>query len=270
MSELFELNPEKIEIALSIARQGKKFRLVHELRAPKEKEWIDYDRALNVVIEDVKQESEVGIIVRDNQARAQCDLWDKIRLLAHGYSAEPSDDCATVPPGHKQAAISCFLNVGPADVLEEGAEVAEYFAASNGTVVLSAIREDSFPRLVHKFQSPSKDQRLAFQHLHSENVIVRGNRGGGDKVVLPSRMKGILAIYDSLIVGVEGYAIAGRAPRDPEEVVLFMDAQHKVAAVRSYIGSEEIVVAKPGRACPRCQSVTTSFYNCETCGMRLN
>jgi len=237
---LFELNPEKIEIVLVSTRAGAKLRLVHELRAPSQEDWIRYDRALNVVVEDVTVDGETGIRINDGAIRAKCDLYDRLVIGVQGYSAEPVTDWNLIPTGHKQAATGCLLDVYSADP-ETVESLNYYFDAGEDIVVLSAIREEHFPRLVHHFKSPTADRRMEYQRLHADNMIVKGMRGGGDKVLLPSRMKAVCALYDALIADVEGYAVDSREVHDPKEIVKWMDAQHKHVAIRALFGSETIM-----------------------------
>lgn len=238
--QLFELNPEKIEIALVSTRAGAKLRLVHELRAPSQDDWIRYDRALNVAVEDVTVDGETGIRINDGAIRAKCDLYDRLAIAVHGYSAEPMTDWKLIPPGHKQATIECLLGVYPAEP-ETVESLAYYFDSGEESVVLMATREEYFPRLVHHFRSATAGQRIEYQRMHADSVIVKGVKTGGDRVLLPSRMKGVCALYDALIADVEGYAVRGVPVHDPKEIARWMDAQHKHAAVKALFGSEHIM-----------------------------
>jgi hypothetical protein len=245
--KLFELKPDKIEIVLVSMRNKAKLRLVHELRAPTQEDWIRYDRALNVAVQDVKIDDETGIKIKDNSIRAKCDLWDRLAIGVRGYWPQEAvtTDWKLIPPGHKQAVVECLLGVVPADS-ESLEDHAFYFDAGEEIIVLSAIREDHYAHLAHHFKSPSAGQRMEYQRVHADSIIVKGMSGIGDKVLLPSRMKAVCALYDALITDVEGYAVMGSEIHDPKEIAKWMDAQHKSTAIKSLFGSE-LVMQEPKR-----------------------
>ena len=50
--------------------------------------------------------------------------------------------------------------------------------------------------------------------------------------LLPSRLPGLVALYDKLILETRGYAVAGRPLADRAAVVRHMDPLHKKVAVQ--------------------------------------
>lgn len=249
MSEhLFELTPEKIEIRLISVRRGIRSEFVHNLRTPAASEWIEYDRSLHVAIEDVEENGEMGIRIRDNQAKAKCDLWDKIAVGIEGYTSAALSDFCLIPPFHKQTSIDHLLAVRSGELQTES-DIEHYFDSGSETVCLEGFREHHFPCLIHHFQIPAAKDRIEYQRIHSDSIVVRGMKSGRDKVLLPSRMQSLIALYDRLILSVSGYCIEGQPlTEDKQQIIRHMDAQHKSAAMRDLFGSE-ILMIKEDESC---------------------
>jgi len=87
--------------------------------------------------------------------------------------------------------------------------------------------------LVHVFRPPSAAERIEHSRIHSQALYVRGtSRDTGLKSLLPSRLPGLVALYDKLIVEARGYAVAGRPLSERAAVVRHMDPLHKKVAVQ--------------------------------------
>lgn len=236
--QLFELQPENITLNLLIRRPGAELRVSHVLRPPRLDDWLAYDRALSVAIEDGAE----GFRVLSEPVAAACLLWDSIVLSVAGYfqsgiALEGEAWKHVIPPAHKTRAVASLLNVSLATV----AAPLYTLEATEETVVLEARREAKFPQLAHRFRRPTQAQHIEVERLKADSYIVRGRKSGRDRTVYPSRLKRLCELYDALILGTEGYAVSGR-PTVDAEVRMLMDAQHKKVSVLALFGSEEVDV----------------------------
>jgi len=250
-NELFELNPSQIRIRLKVWQAGREHVVTHLLRRPLAADWIAYDAALATEIEHRREETELKLAGTE----AADKLWDALVLATEGYrfgpeplgtdgpEAEGSGWRDFVPIGHKRATVLQLQQVEMAESAAEEAAQGFLLDPNQDVVVLKAQRGMSYPRLVHRFHPPSKEQRMRFHKLRSDSLTVRGMKGGGGKTLLPSRMKFFLELYDQLITGVEGYSNEGQAISSAEQAREFMDAWHKRAAVQVLFGEEEAEVA---------------------------
>lgn len=231
---LFDLTPDAIDLAFVVTRHGRQLKLSHRLRFPTEADWIAYDRALAVAVQD----SGEGTRVLDNSVSAACVLYDAIALDVTGYRG-----IQDVPPAHKVRVAELLRAVGPADPDGPGPELFE-ISAEEDLVVLKAVRGETYPRLVHHFTPPTIPQRIEYERLKADAMIVRGTKQGTDRIVLPSRLARILRFYDQLVLAVEGYIVGDHPPFGREEIVRVMDAQHKAAAVALLFDTGEILEPK--------------------------
>lgn len=104
--------------------------------------------------------------------------------------------------------------------------------------------------LVHRFAAPSK------VHLRRYFKAASRTRRIGSKNLWPNAFNAILALYDELIIEVEGYAIAGRPLRAAEEIIQEMDSRHKACALnrlmdkyRANVNAAADGTAAPGEEC---------------------
>ncbi len=239
---LFELNPEKIEIGLTIRRGGKPFRVGHELRRPTEKDWIGYDERMSVAFEDADEPGSERVV--DDSLGAACWFWDALSKSVTGYSDQvPENFRSLVAPEHKRAAIAVLTLVAPS--LESPGREGLFLVSDEEVIRLRARRETEFRCLVHRFKPPTPAQRIEFSRLMADSYTIRGRKSGKDKVVLPSRLRGIIELYDELITGTEGYCINGNPANEREDAVRYMDAQHKRVAVQSLFAADEVEIMEP-------------------------
>lgn len=240
MPELFELNPEKIEVGLTVRKLGQPFRVVHELRRPEEDDWLNYDKRLSTAIEDVEED---GTRIVDNSLEASCLFWDDISLAVQAYGPKdaplPENFRKLVPPDHKRAAIQQLLNVGAS--ISEAGQINLFLSSDEEVVRLRAVREQVFANLVHYFKPPSTNQRIAYDRCLADSYVIRGRKNGKDRVVIPARMKRLIRFYDDLIIRVDGYCVKGNIEflADVESIRRFMDAKHKEVAVQLLFGGGE-------------------------------
>jgi hypothetical protein len=239
---LFELNPEKIEIGLHVKHGGGSFRVDHQLRRPKEADWINYDKGLSVAIEDAEEKGSVRYM--DDSLHAACKFWDAIAIGISGYAETiPPNFKDLVPPEHKRAAILTLLLVGPS--LESFGRSGLFLVSDEEIVRLRAERGEKYPDLVHHFKSPTTKQRIEFSRIQSDSYTIKGMKSGKDKVILPSRLAPIIRLYDDLILLAEGYSINGNPVEDRDDVIRFMDAQHKRMAIQLLFAVDEVDIEEP-------------------------
>lgn len=238
---LFELNPEKIESVLIIPRGNKRKEIVHVLRVPKGKDWIDYDRSLAVAMEDAPEKN--GVRWTDNGMTAACNLWDSICQEVKGYSKgeAPKDWKKRVPPEHKKTTIQQLLLVYP-DHSDSESEDCLFLSVGDENTFIRAFRGIEYTALRHTFNSPSPEQRIVFSRITSDSYLIKDREGGPDRVVFPSCLSEIIKIYNALIKEVAGYSIDGKEGLSREEIIKWMDVQHKRAALQVLMRSDKIEV----------------------------
>ncbi len=238
---LFELNPSQIRIRLKVSQGGRDHVVTHLLRRPLAADWIAYDASLAAEIEHRgKEEAEIKLAGTE----AADKLWDALAQAVEGYlGAEREDWRDLVPVGHKRAAILQLQQVEAGPSAADDSAQGFLLDPSQETIVLQAQRGSRHPRLVHRFKSPSKEQRIRFHSLRSDSLTVRGTRGGAGRTLLPSRMKFFLELYDQLILEVEGYSSEGQPISSAAEAKEHMDAWHKRAAVQLLFGDEDAEAA---------------------------
>lgn len=98
-----------------------------------------------------------------------------------------------------------------------------------------------FKNLVHFFDPPTAEQYRRYRRDDSSAQVVGGSRKG--MTVYRGARRTLAALYDELIVGVDGYAINGVAfGNDRELIARHMDTYHKVAAAQGLFsaGTPEI------------------------------
>jgi hypothetical protein len=88
--------------------------------------------------------------------------------------------------------------------------------------------------LVHVFRSPTAADRVEYSRITSQALYVRNSQTL--KTILPSRLPGLVALYDRLVDEVRGYVAAGIPVTDRAAIVKQMDCLHKKVAVQVLFG----------------------------------
>ena len=152
---------------------------------------------------------------------------------------------ALVPLAHKEAAVRALTLVAPAQLQVESDDpdstsdqsTDNYFPlhAEQVPVVLeAAVAGRAYPRLVHLFRPPTVADERTYRRLLAETLIVRGSRH--PRTLIPARLPALCRLYDSLILGVEGYALEGRPLASSIHAIQSMDPWHKRVAVQALFG----------------------------------
>lgn len=231
---LFPLAVE--ELTASMKLQGRE--LLHRFDPIRFEDWAEFERMNYVVSESDDKE----VTAEDFTVEAVEWLWGKAIRAIEGYGEQlPTDWRERLPIQHKEAAIGLLAQVA----VDEDAE--PHFFGADRVVVLEAARNGVVHKgLRHCFLHPkTSDVKAARRALLRESAVrVGGVRGSGgsrkSQSVVRSSLERIAAVYDELIVRVEGYE-SGDGPLDlvgdASKVARLMDPLHKKTALRALVGN---------------------------------
>jgi len=170
-----------------------------------------------------------------DSARDKQGKRDRLTTGSNGVSAE------RIPLHHKELVTRALSEVAPASPEAPGDSweaIPFSLDAETVEVRLEATRAGAkHLNLVHVFRPPTASDRVEHSRIHAQALYVRGSsRDAGLKSLLPSRLPGLAALYDKLILEAHGYAVAGRPLADRAAVVRHMDPLHKKVAVQALFG----------------------------------
>lgn len=245
-----ELAPAELTIPLKVTLGNTVYRVRHLLRPPAADDWLAYDVALAMAIEEVLLRPDGGPDGRPeasdgagaayklelHSVEAAALLWDRLARGIEGYSfAADANWHELVPLAHKEAAVRALTLVAPTDTGATGNGATFPLQAEQVPVVLEAVVAGrAYPRLVHIFRPPGADDERSYRRLLAETFIVRGSRT--PRTLIPSRLGRLVKFYDALILSTEGYAANGQLLASREQVIQHMDAWHKRTAVQTLFG----------------------------------
>ena len=264
---LFELAPEEIEVCLRLRGPAGRHELVHCLRPPTFEDWREYERNLRSTVESVEsgEAGEEALRFESSALEAAAKLYDRLFRRARGYQSDaspalpsaalPSTALGTsgtggtgdgangvsaerIPLHHKELVVRGLSEVAPAasgaaeEAPGEDWEAVPFLLdAERVEVTLEATRAGAkHAHLVHVFRPPSASERVEHSRIHSQALYVRGSQTL--KSLLPSRLPGLVSLYDKLILEARGYAVAGKPLTDRAAIVRHMDPLHKKVAVQ--------------------------------------
>ena len=240
----FDLAPAELGVPLKAAHAGRTYRLVHKLRPPAHDDWVAYEAALRLSVEELdpaEQDSEPRYRFDAHNSEAAQLLWERLILAADGYQHDANDDNdaddwkTKVPLAHKEAAVRSLTLVAPAELTEAQPGDLLPLTAERIPVILEAARAgEVYPRLVHWFRPPSLEEERRYRRLMAETVLVGGSRGS--RALIPARLPALCRLYDSLILSAENYSLDGSADISPEKLARHMDSWHKRFAVQALFG----------------------------------
>ena len=93
----FELAPAELAVPLKAAHAGRTYRLVHKLRPPAHGDWVAYEAALHLSVEELNSTG------RDSEPRYRFDgrnseaaqlLWDRLAVAVEGYGLPVPSTCS--------------------------------------------------------------------------------------------------------------------------------------------------------------------------------
>ncbi len=173
-----------------------------------------------------------------DSSSARLKLVEDCLITASGY-ALPADVAQIellpnwkdqIPLSHRLGAANTLLSVAVSEPSED-----EQIALGQESVYLDALwaaapdgTMTKFHGLRHNFKTPTAEQQRRLSRDSSRSRVVGGSRNG--KTLWLGAQATLAALYDELIVSVDGYTVNGQVP-DREQIVAFMDTYHKVAAV---------------------------------------
>ena len=247
--ELFELAPEEIEVCLRLKGPGGLHQLLHYLRPPTFEDWREYERNLRSTVESVECDGEETLRFDSCALEAAATLYDRLFRRAHGYQAGDGGSTSLptgsngvsaerIPLHHKELVTRALSEVAPASPEASGDSweaIPFSLDAETVEVRLEATRAGAkHLNLVHVFRPPAASDRVEHSRIHAQALYVRGSQTL--KSLLPSRLPGLAALYDKLILEARGYAVAGRPLADRAALVRHMDPLHKKVAVQALFG----------------------------------
>lgn len=238
--QLFELAPEEIEVCLRVKGVGGRYELTHRLCPPMLDDWRAYERDLRSTVEVAENEPEALHFVSATLEAAGA-LYDRLFRSASGYRVSDPLGALTavqIPLHHKEMVVRGLTAVGPTATngSEEATEPALFsLEAGRIEVALASSRNGvEYPRLVHIFHAPVAADRVEYSRVTSQALYVRNSHTL--KTILPSRLPGLVVLYDRLIEEVRGYSAAGAPLADRAAIVRQMDPLHKKVAVQLLFG----------------------------------
>lgn len=211
---------EAAERSVTIKDRGRE--AVHFFAPIPAEDWIEFERLVRLVIERDEQNR-----VRSDSLEAEATnwLWDKRIVRVEGYPPLPESGWKEkIWLRHKQAALALLTKItewpdGPPDMIVSDEVSVWLQAVCNG---------QHYVGLRHIFRPATTKQQVAWSRANAQMTTVRGQRDGMLKHIVLSNLPFKLALYDELILRVEGYE-----PNDPRK----MDALHKKTAIEALMGN---------------------------------
>ena len=239
--ELFELSPEEIQVCLRVKGPQGRHQLLHSLRPTALADWIEYERNLRSTVESLENEGEEALRFAANSLEAAAALYDRLFRRAEGYSHHSDRPIVAeqIPLHHKEMVVRALSDVGPLTGSEENGEAAEPapfpLDPETAEIALEASRNGKkYGPLWHVFRAPSAAARVEYSRITSQALYVRGSKTL--RSILPSRLPGLVALYDRLIEQARGYAAADQPLQQRSDIQQHMDPLHKKVAVQLLFG----------------------------------
>lgn len=197
--------------------------------------WNAWERFYNKIEAEIENGAGGSVTRIVSAEAATLWLYSNCVLRAEGYRVSDGrklEDLPQwrerIPQGHRLKAANVLMQV----TAQGGAE--DVIEAEGETVTLSAIWSEQdggmakYSRLVHRFATPTNEHRHRLARARARAQVTGGSRSG--RTVIPSAQPVLAALYDELIVSVEGYAMAQHPISGREEIAREMDGYHKVVA----------------------------------------
>jgi hypothetical protein len=144
-----------------------------------------------------------------------------------------------LPYGHRLKAAELLVDVSLSDVDRE-----YFFEPDIDEVVLDAAWNSAAPGLmtrcfglVHRFHPATAEHQRRFNRATSESRVVGGSRAG--RTIYPGSQALLIALYDELVVSVDGYGVQGKPLTGADAIKHEMDTFHKVSAVQQLFATPD-------------------------------
>lgn len=215
-------------------------RYIHIFNPPTADDWLQFEQRARPTQIFRGEEVETHTGLRE----AALALWEKRikRVEGYGDSGLRIQD-SSLSTEHR---IQAVLGLDRVEINAESAVEGATEDTETKVVVLQAWWNGQlFPTLIHRFKRPLVEHELRFSEATARSSIVlpRGVKRAKDAAIesrkLPS-LPTLVALYDELVVGMEGYA-AGQSPiGNRQSAIEMMDVPHKSAAVRGLFAVEAV------------------------------
>jgi len=240
----FILAPERgYNITIHATHGGKRYRMTHRLRAPQLEDWREFEKALQVEVEEKITKEELQHENTNRLTHARLLLWGRLLESAEGYACPAGGgdgDKATaakdVPPGHAVTAVTPLAEVYDWPAEEEGEAVGFPLMGTSEVVLQSPLSPGV--RLVHRFRPPTAEEYADYREKMSRTRVTTGLRSGTYKTRYPLKLEYQVKLYDELFLDAEGYTLDGQTVTERETFVRAMDPWHKRIAVNLLMNQE--------------------------------
>ncbi len=229
----------RIDFALSrtvVLRQGTQM-VSYAVRPITQEEWFAYFDGLISTAERKGRE----VIQHTDASAAGVELVEKLAEYAgaceNGAFFSESEPVPSIPLAHKLALANVLTSAFvPDEAMHRFGEIpltAIWSAGENGTM-------RRHKDLLHVFNEPTAEQNRRYRRDESRAQIIGGSRKG--VTVYKGAQRTLAALYDELIVRVEGYVFNGVPLEGQDSIAKHMDAYHKVASVARLFVPQEIEI----------------------------
>jgi len=191
--------------------------------------WLKYFDGIVSTAERVGQE----IVQHIDASSAGLELVEALIDRERGIEAVNGE--TTIPFGHRLAIANVLTSAYVPDEDMRG------FGEVPLVAIWSAGESGAMHRhknLVHVLNEPSFEQNRRYRRDDSRSQVIGGSRKG--TTVYKGAQRTLAAIYDELILRVEGYVVNGQPLEGREAIARSMDAYHKVAAVARLFAPQEV------------------------------
>lgn len=225
---MFELKQNRT-LSITIGKRA----LSYVIRPITREEWFAYFDAVTVEQEQKGEE----VVNTSEVTAARLELLAKVLVEVHGYDTPGGTPVIEIPgwqsklpTAHRVAIVDMLFEVG-----RDEKAAWDAFSIGEERVTLKAFSTATDNRmvqergLVHIFAVPSVEQHRTYSRDSSRSVITGGRQG---RTRFLGAQRTLVALYDELIVRVEGYSVGGEQVFDRKDVIASsMDSYHKAQAM---------------------------------------
>jgi len=215
-------------------------------RRLKDADWLAYFDAIVIVSEQDGK----SVIKTIDFASPRIPLAESVLVGAEGYKVDGGTNLTDLTDWQRKIPLSHRQRLGDAlsDVrASQPHPEAEFTIYPEGEVVyldatfgaIKHVDEEGATRttmvqlngLKHTLQTPTEKQHKRFANENSRSIVIGGSRTG--KTIYRASYPLLAALYDELVISVDGYSIDGQPlTTDREAIVKHMDMLHKVMAAQ--------------------------------------
>jgi hypothetical protein len=227
----------------TIVLQASKSQFVLRCRRITPEDWEKYFASI-VVTSEQQGKTRINVIDIDSPkislAEAVLESVEGYKVLGGGSIADLPNWQTRIPLAHRKQLGEVLADARPepqddellihpeAEVVMLSATWSAVTTSETGDVGTFAMQK--FSGLKHVLKTPTQAQHLRYTREASRARIVGGSRNG--KTVYPGANALLAALYDELIIEVEGYSVNGKELADRAAIIREMDMLHKVMAAQ--------------------------------------